>query len=133
VTIDDVTREARSAQQRAYAPYSGFRVGCALEADDGRVFSGCNVENASYGVTMCAERVALGTAVTAGVRAFRRAVIVTDGVAPVTPCGACRQALAEFTPDMEVVCVADGMEQTWRLDVLLPARFELRERQEKGD
>jgi cytidine deaminase len=123
--ISDITREARAAQQRAHAPYSGFRVGCALLADDGRVFVGCNVENASYSVTMCAERVALGAAITAGARQFRRAVIVTDGTNPVTPCGACRQALAEFTPDLEVLCVAEGGEQSWRLDVLLPARFEL--------
>jgi homotetrameric cytidine deaminase len=103
-------------------------VGCALEAADGRIFVGCNVENASYGLTMCAERVALGAAVAAGAREFRRAVIVTDGPDPATPCGACRQALAEFAPALAVVGIGGTNERAWRLDELLPFRFEIEHR-----
>ncbi len=87
---------ATAVRLRAYAPYSNFQVGAALLAKDGRIFTGCNVENLSYGLTICAERNALFAAVTAGVREFDAIAIVADTREPVSPCGACRQVMAEF-------------------------------------
>ena len=114
---------ARAAQARAYAPYSGFRVGAALEADDGRVFSGCNVENASYGLSICAERAAVTAAVTEGATRYRRLVVVTDSEPPASPCGACRQVLAEFGLDLAITAVGPSGEISWRLGDLLPDAF----------
>lgn len=90
---------ARAAATQAYAPYSGFRVGAALLADDGRVFTGANVENASYGLSLCAERAAMVQAANAGVRRIRALAVVADSRTPAAPCGACRQVLAEFADD----------------------------------
>ena len=115
---------ARDAMARAYAPYSGFRVGAALLGEDGSIHTGCNVENASYGLTICAERVALGAAVVHGVRRFRAVAVATSGSGPVPPCGACRQVLAEFSPRMTVVSVAGESRRVWTLDELLPEPFE---------
>lgn len=114
---------AREAQAHAHAPYSRFRVGAALEALDGRVFVGCNVESASYGLTICAERMALGAGVAAGARRFRRVAIVTDVDPPAAPCGACRQLLAEFGMDLEVIAAGRTQERRWTLSALLPDAF----------
>ncbi len=120
---DTLISAARSAQARAYAPYSNFRVGAALESIDGEVFTGCNVENASYGLTICAERAAISAAVGAGARRFRRAVVVSDVDPPAAPCGACRQVLAEFGLDLPIEAVGPHRSISWRLADLLPAAF----------
>src|SRR5438309_9552763 len=109
--------------QRAYAPYSKFHVGAAIEADDGSVHVGCNVENASYGLTICAERMAVGAAIAAGKRRLGRVVVATAVEPPATPCGACRQLLAEFGLDMEVIAVGPTSERRWTLRALLPEAF----------
>jgi cytidine deaminase len=117
---------ALAARNRAYAPYSKFHVGAALMAEDGEIFVGCNVENASYGMTICAERVAVFTAVAAGQRRFRAIAIATSGGH--LPCGACRQVLAEFVPDMTVLLVDTNRPSTFldsSLAELLPSRFTL--------
>jgi cytidine deaminase len=91
------------AREQAYAPYSGYKVGAALLVESGRIYTGCNVENASYGATICAERVAAVKAISEGERQFKMLAIVADGVAPGSPCGICRQFLFEFSPDLRLV------------------------------
>lgn len=120
---DPLIEAARMVQRHAYVPDSNFRVGAALESADGKVFVGCNVENASFGLTMCAERVAVGAAVAAGVRSFRRIVVATDRDPPAPPCGACRQVLAEFGLDLQVDGVGPASHQGWTLEELLPSAF----------
>lgn len=110
---------AWEVRSRAYAPYSNFQVGAALWAEDGRIFAGCNVENLSYGLTMCAERVAVGTAVAAGARRFLGVAVVADTAVPISPCGACRQVLAEFGVP-EVLLVNRETRLRFRLEELLP-------------
>jgi cytidine deaminase len=120
---DALVSAARAAQARAYAPYSNFRVGAALEGEDGDVYVGCNVENASYGLTICAERAAVCAAVAAGVQRFRRAVVVSDVDPPAAPCGACRQVLSEFGRDFRVEAVGPHGHASWTMGELLPAAF----------
>ncbi len=124
--MSDLRPAAEAARAQAYAPYSKFRVGAALEAADGTVFVGCNVENASYGLTNCAERAAIAAAVVAGHREFRRIAIVADADAPVSPCGACRQVLREFGPHLEIISYGTATEQRWTMTDLLPDAFDPR-------
>ena len=119
----ELVRRAREVMAHAYAPYSRFRVGAAIEAADGRVFVGTNVESASYGLTICAERMALGAAVAAGARDLRRVAVATEADPPAAPCGACRQLLAEFGLDMEIVAAGPKTERRWALRALLPDAF----------
>jgi cytidine deaminase len=124
--------EAIRVRVRAYAPYSKFLVGAALLGEDGRVFAGCNVENASYGLCICAERNAVFAAVASGVRTFRAIAIVSSAQDPVTPCGACRQVLAEFAPSFDVRCYGEsGAEQHYTTAALLPYAFSERALNEK--
>lgn len=118
----DLLDVALKARENAYAPYSGFKVGAALLDSSGSVFSGCNVENVSYGLTICAERTALVKAVSEGKRDFTKMLVVAEEL--VMPCGACLQVMAEFAPQFEVVCAAvSGEMQTFRLNDLLPKSF----------
>jgi len=122
--LERLLQAAGEARTRAHAPYSKFRVGAAILAENGTVFSGCNIENSSYGLTMCAERVALFKAVSEGSVSFDAIALVTDTDEPVMPCGACRQALAEFNPEMTVVSgTIKGKSVSRRLSELLPEPF----------
>ena len=111
--------QAWAVRERAYAPYSNFKVGAALIAEDGRVFTGCNVENLSYGLTLCAERVAMGAAVAAGVTRFAGVAVVADTGVPISPCGACRQVLSEFGVPLVVLANRESVE-TFTMEELLP-------------
>lgn len=122
--VDELIDAATAAMRRAYAPYSRFRVGAALLGRRGEVFVGCNVENAAYPASICAERGAVMTAVAHGERAFDLLAIATEADAPTPPCGQCRQVLAEFSPDLAIVSVArDGATQRWTMTDLLPSPF----------
>src|SRR3984885_10130327 len=122
MTLVDASLAART---NAHAPYSHFLVGAALEADDGRVFTGCNVENATYGLSICAERVAVFKAISEGVRKFGRIAVAADTDVLTPPCGSCRQILWEFCGDIEVTLVNPrGKSETLRMTDLLPRAFD---------
>jgi len=116
---------ARAAREHAHAPYSNFRVGAALRAKSGRVFTGCNVENATYGLTLCAERVAVFKAISEGERGFVAVAVVADTDSLTPPCGACRQILWEFCGDAEVVLAnLNGKIERYRMSALFPKPFD---------
>ena len=118
---------ALAVQGRAYVPYSNYRVGAALLTAGGEIVTGCNVENATFGATCCAERNAVFAAVAQGHTVFRAVAVVTNGEEPGTPCGICRQVLAEFGSDMDVLCFTPkGAEARYRLSELLPHAFKLK-------
>ena len=124
---DPLVKAARGARRHAVATFSGFKVGAALETADGAIVTGCNVENATYGLTICAERVAMFTALAAGHRRFRRVAVVADTNTPTPPCGACRQILWEFGGNLEVE-LANLVESKGKhyLKDLLPLPFDAR-------
>lgn len=125
--INALVEAARHVRLNAAAAFSHFQVGSALQAADGRVFTGCNVENATYGLTVCAERVAVFKAISEGCRSFRRVAVVADTEAPTPPCGACRQILWEFGGDLEVI-LANLVQVKGRFQMrdLLPLPFDAR-------
>lgn len=135
LTDEELLALARKARENAYVPYSNFPVGAAVEMDDGRIFTGCNIENASFGATVCAERVAILTAIAAGARQIKRLAVVCTNTMPCMPCGICRQVIAEFASDDFLCLCAPGPEPSsdatgaadlvrrLRLDDLLPNRF----------
>jgi len=115
---------ATDVMANSYSPYSRFKVGAAVECTDGSVFKGCNIENAAFGATMCAEAVAIASAVSAGKRGFKRIAIISEGSAYCFPCGACRQLLNEFSPEIEVLSArSDGRYVSYPLTALLPMAF----------
>jgi cytidine deaminase len=124
--LDVLLAAALAARENAFAPYSEFRVGAAIEDIDGRIHTGCNVENATYGLTLCAERVAVFKAISEGVRKFRRVAVAADTDRLTPPCGACRQILWEFCGDVEIVLVnLRGKTETYRLKDLFPKPFDV--------
>ena len=123
--MDPLIEAALGARQNAHAPFSKFKVGAALEDSAGRIHTGCNVENATYGLTLCAERVAVFKAISEGARQFRRVAVAADTVTLTPPCGACRQILWEFCGDVELVLVnPHGKTETLRLKDLFPRPFD---------
>ena len=125
MTREELISTAIAMRRRSYCPYSRFAVGAALECADGSVYTGCNIENAAYSPTLCAERVAVGKAVSEGHTDFVRIAVAGGDEAPCVPCGVCRQVLQEFAPELEVICVNDkGAERTLTLRELLPHSFD---------
>lgn len=123
---------AETVKQRAYAPYSSFRVGAALLTKSGRIYAACNVENRSYGLTVCAERNAVAQAVAHGETDFVAIMIASDANPPAPPCGACREVMAEFKYDLPITLLGkDDVTQSFRLDKLLPEHFELKKKKKR--
>jgi cytidine deaminase len=121
----ELIKKAKNARLKAYAPYSNFKVGAALLTKNGNVYTGANVENSTYGLTICAERVAVFKAVNKGDKDFVKMVVVADKNPPITPCGACRQVLSEFTKDLQIICVnLKGKVDRYTLKELLPEAFD---------
>jgi cytidine deaminase len=124
---DSLVDAARQARNNAVADFSHFKVGAALETDTGEIVTGCNVENATYGLTVCAERVAIFKALSEGKRSFKRIAVVADTASPTPPCGACRQIIWEFCGDVEVVIAnLSSVTATYRMRDLLPVPFDKR-------
>jgi cytidine deaminase len=101
--IEKLMEKAKKVRKNAYAPYSGFKVGSAVLTNDGKIFTGCNIENASFGLSVCAERIALFKAISMGYKDFQAIAIICNSEKPCTPCGACRQVMIEFSPEMDVI------------------------------
>ena len=121
----ELLEAALAARERAYAPYSKFLVGAAVRAESGKIYTGCNIENASYGLTVCAERNALFSAVGAGERKFTALCVVGDTQEPISPCGACRQVMAEFKVPCIILANLKGDVKEYTLEELLPLSFNL--------
>ncbi len=123
--LNELIAKAVEAQENSFSPYSNFRVGAALQADDGNIYTGCNIECSSYGLTICAERVALYKAISEGNRSFRRIVVITDSEDFCPPCGACRQVLWDFTKSLEIILVNKSLKQkTHKIRDLFPEAFD---------
>lgn len=125
VSKEDLIKAARNVRENAFAPFSNFKVGAAIEAADGSIITGCNVESASYGLTNCAERVAIQKAISEGVNEFEQLAIVVDTAQLTAPCGACRQVIWEFCGDIPVTLSnLDGKTETLQMSELLPHAFD---------
>ena len=123
--MNELEKMARTAIAKSYSPYSGFAVSAAVQDESGNIYTGVNVENASYGLTQCAERTAICTAITAGASTIQAIVIYTPTQSPCTPCGACRQVIKEFAENVSIHCVCDSSESLeLSLEELLPYAFE---------
>ena len=125
-TVDailNLIKAAKASRDNAYAPYSGFKVGAAVLGKSGQIYTGCNIENASYGLSNCAERTAIFKAVSEGERVFIALVVVADTLRPVAPCGACRQVMAEFGIEKIIMCNIKGEQYMASLEELLPYSF----------
>ena len=124
-SLGKLVAAAREARRHAVADFSGFKVGAALETDTGEIITGCNIENATYGLTVCAERVAIFKALSDGKRSFTRIAVVADTQSPTPPCGACRQIIWEFCGDIEVVLAnLSSVQGRWQMKALLPLPFD---------
>jgi len=123
--MDALTQAAKAVRERAHAPFSKFKVGAAIEDEHGNIYTGCNVENASYGLTLCAERVAVFKAISEGAGRLKRIAIVADTPSPTPPCGACRQILWEFMGDVELTLAnLNNQQETVRLSTIFPRAFD---------